>query len=313
MNTTTSVDMDAITQEYFDGIVQMEAEAVLIHTALAVEGEIDPGNGRTVSFPRLHAKPTVKTTLVEGVTPVPGSASLTKQTVATDQIGYWEVSSDLLELTVNSRFLNANAKAQGNQAARSVDWRVGQTLAAGTNVYRANNRASRDLIQSGDTPDWDEIQICVNMLENADAMGFEALGGRFVGLVHPNVKFDLCATTFWKNRAEQNPNPAAQEAFGSYYLGDAYNVTWVSSTAAVRFDGAGVGGAVNVYATQILGQGAYGVQNLQALQMIAKQLGSGGTSDPLNQRSTLGWKTAFGSAILWDQYKVQYESASSRG
>ena len=64
-----------------------------------------------------------------------------------------------------------------------------------------------------------------------------------------------------------------------------------------------------VYGTMIVGQNAYGVTEVDGggLQYIIKQLGSGGTTDPLNQRSTTGWKATKTAERLVEQYMVRIE------
>lgn len=47
------------------------------------------------------------------------------------------------------------------------------------------------------------------------------------------------------------------------------------------------------------------------LQHIVKQLGSGGGSDPLDQRATVGWKATQSAVILMDAYMVRIETTSS--
>ena len=62
-----------------------------------------------------------------------------------------------------------------------------------------------------------------------------------------------------------------------------------------------------------MGANAYGTTNVEGggLQSIVKQLGSGGTADPLNQRATAGWKAIKTAEILYDDYLVRIESAST--
>lgn len=69
----------------------------------------------------------------------------------------------------------------------------------------------------------------------------------------------------------------------------------------------------DVYSTLVLGANAYGVTELEGggLQHIVKQLGSGGTSDPLNQRGTAGWKATKVAERLVESYMVRIESAST--
>lgn len=75
---------------------------------------------------------------------------------------------------------------------------------------------------------------------------------------------------------------------------------------------AGKAGA-NVYATMIIGDKAYGTTKVTGggLQHITKSFGSSGTSDPLNQRATAGWKAIKTAVRLVEQYMVRIESTSS--
>ena len=76
--------------------------------------------------------------------------------------------------------------------------------------------------------------------------------------------------------------------------------------------GAGSGGRA-VYSTLILGDNAYGVTEITGggLQHIVKQLGSAGTSDPLDQRATAGWKATKVAERLVENYMVRIESGST--
>ncbi len=69
----------------------------------------------------------------------------------------------------------------------------------------------------------------------------------------------------------------------------------------------------DVYATLILGADAYGVTELEGegLKMIIKQLGSGGTADPLNQRNTVAWKADMSCVRLVEPYMIRIETAST--
>ena len=75
---------------------------------------------------------------------------------------------------------------------------------------------------------------------------------------------------------------------------------------------AGDGGAV--FSTLFMGEGAYGVTEVTGggLQTIVKQKGSAGTADPLDQRSSVGWKAIKTAELLLGQYLVRCESCSPR-
>ncbi len=76
--------------------------------------------------------------------------------------------------------------------------------------------------------------------------------------------------------------------------------------------GAGLKGR-DIYSTLIMGANAYGVTEVTGggLQHIVKQLGSGGSSDPLNQRATAGWKGTKAAELLVNNYLIRLESAST--
>ena len=77
-------------------------------------------------------------------------------------------------------------------------------------------------------------------------------------------------------------------------------------------DGAGSEGE-SVYSTLVMGANAYGVTEVTGggLEHIVKQVGSGGTADPLNQRATAGWKGTKTAELLVDNYIVRIESSST--
>lgn len=69
---------------------------------------------------------------------------------------------------------------------------------------------------------------------------------------------------------------------------------------------------IAVYGCLFIGKGAYGVVDLsEGTEVIVKPRGSSGTADPLDQRSTVGWKGVHAAAILYDEYIVRVECGSS--
>ena len=69
----------------------------------------------------------------------------------------------------------------------------------------------------------------------------------------------------------------------------------------------------SVYCTLVIGENAYGVIDIAGggIEHIVKQLGSAGTGDPINQRATVGWKSAVTACILAQEAIVRIETASS--
>ena len=93
--------------------------------------------------------------------------------------------------------------------------------------------------------------------------------------------------------------------------------TAVTSLAADAdiYPGEGGAGNVAVYGTIFMGKDAYGIiePSAESLEVIVKQRGSAGTADPLDQRSTIGWKASHAAKILYQERLVRVETGSSYG
>ncbi len=85
-----------------------------------------------------------------------------------------------------------------------------------------------------------------------------------------------------------------------------------ASAGAVITPGEGGKDGCAVYGCLFIGKGAYGVVDLsEGTEVIVKPRGSSGTADPLDQRSSVGWKGIHAAAILYDEYMVRVECGSS--
>lgn len=100
---------------------------------------------------------------------------------------------------------------------------------------------------------------------------------------------------------------------------DASSITFASTDFGTITDNmpiypgeAGAAGR-DVYSTLIGGANAYGVTEVTGggLQHIVHQLGSGGVSDPLNQKATAGWKATKVAERLVEAYMIRVETATS--
>ena len=122
-----------------------------------------------------------------------------------------------------------------------------------------------------------------------------------MAIIHPYVAYDLMSDPKWVE-AHQYANPT------NLYegeIGEIAGVRFVQTTEAKIYSG-------GVFGTLFLGEGAYGVTEITGggLQTIVKQKGSAGTADPLDQRSSVGWKAIKTAELLIPNYIVRVESKS---
>lgn len=77
------------------------------------------------------------------------------------------------------------------------------------------------------------------------------------------------------------------------------------------YPGEGGVGGTPVYSTVIIGKNAFGTAGDKTAEIINKSLGSAGTSDPLNQRGTVGWKSYRFFKILEQTKMLRIESIAN--
>lgn len=85
-------------------------------------------------------------------------------------------------------------------------------------------------------------------------------------------------------------------------------LTAAATSGATVYPGEGGAAGIAVYSCLFIGEGAYGVTDVEGggLETIIKQ-----PTDPLNQRSTVGWKGIKTAEILIDDYMVRLECGTS--
>ena len=88
----------------------------------------------------------------------------------------------------------------------------------------------------------------------------------------------------------------------------------IAANAVIYPGGAGKNNTA-VFPTLFLGKDAFGnvTVNGENAHVIVKQLGSAGSADPLDQRSTIGWKSLYAAKILQEEWICRVECTSGMG
>jgi N4-gp56 family major capsid protein len=304
--TTTQGSLAPEFKQFYDRTLLERALPELVHAQFGQRRPIPRGSGKTIEFRRFSALPVSLTPLTEGVTPTGNSLNVTAITAAVNQFGDYVEGSDLLDLTAIDPILTETSQLLGEQSGYSVDTIVRDILNAGTNVQYANNRASRVTVAAGDVLTVAEIRKAVRTLKKNRAR--PVAGQYFVAFVSPSATYDLQSDPNWTRASEY----AGSEQIYSGEVGRLYGVRFIETTETKVYAGAGAAG-IDVHATLAIGANAYGIVPLdgQNLETFFKPVGSSGTADPLNQRWTMGWKTAFTAKILNDAFLLRIEHAVS--
>lgn len=296
-------------QTYYDRVLLEALWPNFVHGKFGQKRPIPKNNGKTIQFRKFSKLTPATTPLTEGTTPAGNSLEVTAITATVAQYGDFIEISDIVDLTALDPILTETAELLGKQAAETLDIIVRDVLVQGTNVQYANGRTARNLVTSTDVLTVAEIRKAVRTLKAANVPPLK--GGDYVAIVHPYAVYDLQSDSAWQDVKKYSDPSDMYDG----EIGRLYGVRFVETSNAKVFTGAGAAG-INVYATLILGADAYGVIDVAgsgAVQNIVKPFGSAGTADPLNQRSTSGWKALFTAKILDDTRLVRIEHACTNG
>ena len=287
-------------QDFYDKALIHAAQPELVHAQFGQKKPIPANNGKTIQFRKFVRLPKLTKPLTEGVTPDGQAIEIVDLEQTVQQYGGYVTLSDVLQLTARDPMLTETTMEIGAQGGLTLDTVIRESLNAGTNVQYAEGQVgTRNELTADHKMTVKAVKMAANTLKKAHA---SKIDGDYIGIVHPDVSFDLTEDPEWKY-PRQYVDP---EAMYEGEIGKIHGVRFVETTEAKIFDG-------GVYSTLILGANAYGVIDIAGggMKTIVKPNGSGGTSDPLDQRATVGWKGMQAALIISDEYIVRVETKST--
>lgn len=310
-NVTTDSGLSAENKTFYDRTLLESAKPNLIHSQFGQKRPIPKNGGKKIEFRRYGALPKALTPLTEGVTPDGRKLTVTAIEAEVHQYGDYVALSDVLDLTAIDNNVLEATKAIGNQAGLTLDTITRNILQAGTNVQYCPKVGasgttavtSRADIDATCKLTVDEIKKAVATLK---ANNVPKINGSYVAIIHPYAAYDLMSDPNWE---EMHKYTSAENMYEGE-IGRIAGVRFVESSEALI-----VKTSTNpaVFCTLVLGENAYGITEVTGggLKTIIKQLGSAGTADPLDQRSTVGWKAMQTAEILQQNYMIRIESGGA--
>lgn len=309
VNYTGASALSAEMKTFYDMTLIDEATSNLVHDQFGQKRPIPANGGKTIEFRKFAPLAKATTPLTEGVTPDGKSLSVSTITATVAQYGDFITQTDVLELTSLDNTILEATKLLGRQAGATLDTIVRNVLQSGTNVTycpKIGADGTETAVTSRSALD-DTCQLTVDVVQQVvaklRAQNAPTIGGKYVAIIHPFVAYDLMRDKEWID-AHKYSNPT------NLYegeIGEIAGVRFVQTTEAKIYEG-------GVFGSLFLGDGAYGVTEITGggLQTIVKQKGSAGTADPLDQRSSVGWKAIKTAELLIPNYIVRVESKSKR-
>ena len=313
VQTTGLSGLSAQMKTYYSDYLIDNAEPELVHDQFGQKRPIPQGRGKTIEFRKYAALDKALTPLTEGITPDGQALSNSVITATVAQYGGYITISDILDMTAIDDNITEATELLGSQAGRTLDTITREVLNGGSNIQYGEGKArtagelrARANLTAADKLTVKAVQVAVRTLKKANA---KRINGYYAGIIHPDVEFDLTRDDEWR---WPHQYVDTTELYNGE-LGRVAGVRFVETTEAKIWAKAAASSTLDVYSTLIIGANAYGVTEIQGggLQHFVKSLGSAGTADPLDQRSTVGWKATKAAVRLVEDYMVRIETVST--
>lgn len=286
---------------YYSRELLENAKPNLCHTQFAKKVALPKNNGKNIEWRKFGNFEKATTPLTEGVTPDGKSLAVTDITAKVDQYGAYSTISDMVDMTAIDNVVLEYTQRHGENMGMTIDTICRNAAQAGTHVIYAGGKNSRDSLVATDKITSALVAECATFLKKMNA---PKINGKYVAIIHPSVAYDLRQDQGWLDAHKY----ASPDEIFTGEIGELHGVRFIESTEAKIYNA--TGGAV--YGCLFFGKDAFADVQLEGGngQVIVKPLGSG--DDPLNQRSTVGWKVSgYAAKILYDEYLVRLECCST--
>ena len=313
VNSTGSEGLSAEMKTFYDKTLITLASPYLVHDQFGQKRDIPKNGGKNIEFRKFSTLPKALTPLTEGVTPTGNKLNVSTITATVEQYGDYVEQTDLLELTAVDNTIVEATKQLASQAGLTMDTVVRNEIVGGTNVMycpKVSANGTETVVTSRSAIDKTALLRVKDVFKAAaelKAMNAPKIDGYYVGIIHPYVAYDLMQEA--GNQWMEVQKYTTPENMLKGEIGCLGGVRFVESTEAKIWSEGADGCAV--FATLILGADAYGVTSVNGggIEHIVKQKGYG--NDPLNQRSSVGWKGLKTAKRLVEEYLIRIESGSA--
>lgn len=273
--------------------------------------------------------------------------TFTDVTATVSKYGQFYIVNEEVDLYNPNKTTNELVAVLGESAGRSLNMLMRDVMEDNLTKRYANNVASTAAVNSiAATGDLNRI---INELTRNSARTFSPMtnGSTNVGtspilpaywaFCHPDVAHDIAGLTGFKSVESYAGSTATVPGEFGYYARAGRGVRFVMSEDATIDADAGAttgtdvrgttGTDTDIYTTCVIGQDAVGSvglgekqsdgayragENTGGWELIYKERGSGGTSDPFDEISTIAWKAFFAGAILNSNWGRAYLTGATK-
>lgn len=268
-----------------------------VFTELGVAMSLPKNEGtKTFTVRRYNHLPVGNHQLTEGVTPTALKPEGHKVSGVVNQFGALMEETDV---AADIHFDNIKTIYQpelARHAAEVIERNIIASFTDASDYFVGTGNDDVNDITASDVVTFKDFRIVALSMSNANRKGHQRYGGKFVGVMHPNVMNDLLDDPVLVNKllvpgGENGPikqgTLAKYMAYGMYFT-DSLICPVAANT-----------GNVNVYTSYVLGYQPYMVLSLGGANVKFYDTGfTADKADPLAQKATFGYKLWTGAKVI---------------
>jgi N4-gp56 family major capsid protein len=241
----------------------------------------------------------VTTPMTEGITPNGHKQSKVDLLAQVSEFGDFATITDVVDLTVEDSNIVIEVERQADQMRNTTDQLVRDALAnSASSTTCSNGSPTATLLNKTDI---DAVRLTLRnnnaayltkLIQGNSAQGTSPISPAYWGIADADLENDLENVSGFK----EVKNYANQSTVDPDEYGATGRVRWLTTTQGYVSSG--------TYSCPIIAKDSYGIVDINGgnAKSIFKAFGSGGTSDPLDQRATVGWKMWQVARILNDAF-----------
>ena len=285
-NLTTTTQVDPAVGIFYERTLLQPNFPKYIFNRFAQKFSISSKSGKTIKWRRYSRYDAATTPLTEGITPNGHQQSKIDLLATASQYGDFAIITDTIEVD-----------RQGDQVQNTMDVITRDVLAnSASQITCSNGSPTSTLLNKTDiqtarqTLRANDSDYITNLIKGGTGQGTSPVRPSYFGMADVDLEDDLESVSGFVQAA----NYAGQQGVDVAEWGSTEGVRWLTTT-----QGATSG---SNYLNPIVGMNAYGVVDINGgnAKSIVKGLGSAGTGDPLDQRTSVGWKMWQVARILND-------------
>ena len=276
-------------------------------------------NSKTVIFRGFNRLSLALTPLNEGITPAGQNLTMNQVNAVLSQYGDFTVITDIVEFLYDRSAIKDASDVLGVQSSETIDTTIMNVVGAGTNViYGDGTVSTRAGVTTAMKLTSSLVTRGVRWLERNNVEKFSSMSGMlsdaYALVIHPDVACDWRNDSSFINAVNYSSPTPSNPKRGDLFTGELgywMGARIISTTMSPVYASAGAS-SQNIYGCLMYGKGAYAVSEFSGgLKTYIHTGGVQDTSDPLEQRSTVGWKWEGTSAILDNNRLIRLEVSAT--